>query len=212
MEKDVLFWEVDMQYDFIMPGGKLPISGAETIVSAVNRLRRYIFTNEYSLAGSMDCHKHGDEEISDNPDFQKTFPFHCETNAPGAGRVGDIGDEPEIFIPKNAISDAELEEIAANEPLNVFFHKDHFDVFTNPNITRFMELMQPKQIIIFGVASDVCVRFAVDGLLNWGKAELTVVTDCIHGLGIVAEEDLFKEWEGSGVKLVTSEEITSKVM
>jgi len=200
-----------MQHDFIMPGGKLPIPEAETIIPAVNTLRRFIFANGYSLAGSMDCHKHSDEEISDKPDFKDTFPLHCEMTTPGASRVGDLGDEPELFIPKEVISDEELSDITNTNPLNVMFHKEHFDVFTNPNIDKFLDLVKPHKIVVYGVALDICVKFAVEGFLKRGDAQILVVTDCVKALDESSRGDLFKEWNEKGVLLINSNDIESKL-
>jgi nicotinamidase-related amidase len=44
--------------------------------------------------------------------------------------------------------------------------KKHFDVFTNPNTDRLLALLDPEEIILFGVATDVCDDAAVRGLVH----------------------------------------------
>ena len=36
--RDYIFWEVDVQADFMLPGGKLYVSGAEKILPNIRKL------------------------------------------------------------------------------------------------------------------------------------------------------------------------------
>ena len=47
--------------------------------------------------------------------------------------------------------------------------KKHFDVFTNPNAEPLLELLDPDEVILFGVATDVCDDAAILGLLDRGR-------------------------------------------
>ena len=41
MKEDTIFWDVDTQYDFMQPEGKLYVPGAETIIPKVSEVRRF---------------------------------------------------------------------------------------------------------------------------------------------------------------------------
>ena len=46
--------------------------------------------------------------------------------------------------------------------------KKNFDVFTNPNADRLLELLAPDEVVLFGVATDVCDDAAIRGLVARG--------------------------------------------
>jgi nicotinamidase/pyrazinamidase len=74
MARRALFWDVDTQYDFMMPDGKLYAEGAEQIIPVVNDLRAMALDNGCSIIASMDWHRLENPEISDQPDFERTLP------------------------------------------------------------------------------------------------------------------------------------------
>ena len=80
-----IFWDVDTQYDFIMPDGKLYIQGAEEILPNLSLLTSFARRNNIQVLGSIDYHTLYDPEISSDPDFQTTFPPHClrDKRSPG---------------------------------------------------------------------------------------------------------------------------------
>ncbi|MBN2019750.1 MAG: hypothetical protein JW749_05940 [Sedimentisphaerales bacterium] len=75
----------------------LYVSGAEGIIDNVSEARRFVLENGYSIIASTDWHRESNKEISDRPDFKKTFPLHCMAGSPGSERVGYLG-EMEIDI------------------------------------------------------------------------------------------------------------------
>jgi len=64
-----IFWDVDTQYDFIMPDGKLYIQGAEEILPNLSLLTSFARRNDIQVLGSIDYHTLYDPEISSDPDF-----------------------------------------------------------------------------------------------------------------------------------------------
>ena len=84
MKKAVIFWDVDTQRDFMDPGGKLYIPGAERIKPNLKRLTDYAHERRYHIVASSDDHVPGHRELSNEPDFEETFPEHCMRGTPGA--------------------------------------------------------------------------------------------------------------------------------
>jgi nicotinamidase/pyrazinamidase len=41
MKEDTIFWDVDTQFDFMQPEGKLDVPGAEMIIPRVSQVRRF---------------------------------------------------------------------------------------------------------------------------------------------------------------------------
>ena len=91
MKKETVFWDVDTQYDFMRPEGRLYVAGAEGIIDNVSEARRFALENGYSIIASTDWHREGNKEISNKPDFKHTFPAHCMAGKPGSERVGYLG-------------------------------------------------------------------------------------------------------------------------
>ena len=64
------------------------------------------------------------------------------------------------------------------------------------------------EFVVIGVARDVCVTQAVDGLQARGYA-VTAVRDATWGLGLEAEEDTLARWAGRG-RVVTLAELVAR--
>ena len=54
----------------------------------------------------------------------------------------------------------------APAPPRVLIHKKRFDVFSNPNTERVLEAIDPARIVIYGVALDVCNRYAIEAAVR----------------------------------------------
>ena len=82
--------------------------------------------------------------------------------------------------------------------------KKSFDVFTNPNTEVVLELLDPTQVIVFGVATDVCDHAAIVGLLRRGR-RVTFVEDASRGLDAARTARCLTEWRDAGVRVTTSD-------
>ena len=63
-KKETIFWDVDTQFDFMQPTGKLYVPGAETIIDKVSAVRKFAFDNGCSMIADIDWHSLDNEEIS----------------------------------------------------------------------------------------------------------------------------------------------------
>jgi nicotinamidase/pyrazinamidase len=203
MKNETVFWDVDTQYDFMRPEGRLYVPGAEGIIDAVSDARRFALENGYSLIASTDWHKEGNEEISDKPDFEVTFPAHCIAGKPGSERVGFLGDVPIDIVPDELMGDDNLRKLVDKEQFHIVIRKEHLNVFSNPNTAKLVEILKPKQAIIFGVAMDMCVRQVVDELIKMGGIKLYVLRDAVKALGLTGEAEVIEEFEKVGVNIVS---------
>src|SRR3989442_1118100 len=83
----VIFWDVDTQYDFMHADGKLYVPEAERIIANLQRLTDYAHGHGIRIVASADDHVMGHPEISDQPDWQRTFPAHCMRGTPGQKKI-----------------------------------------------------------------------------------------------------------------------------
>ena len=67
MNKYIL-WDVDTQYDFIQPDGKLYVPEAETLVPNIQKLITSARADGIKILGSVDYHRESDVELSKTPD------------------------------------------------------------------------------------------------------------------------------------------------
>ena len=68
--RNFIFWEVDVQADFMLPGGKLYVPGAEKLLPNIRKLTDAARRDEVFLVS------HGDFHSANDPEF-KQFPPHC---------------------------------------------------------------------------------------------------------------------------------------
>lgn len=200
-EKEVVFWDVDTQYDFLMPDGKLYVPGAVDMIDSISRTRRFAIENGFSIIASMDHHTMRDPEISLTPDLITTFPPHCMAGQPGAQRVGFLGNLPIEYIDTQTMPPEHLHAVIAPEQFHIVIRTSTVNVFDNPNTLELLELIRPETVIVFGVATDVCVRHAINGLLSLKETKVILLKDIVRGLEILDEEGLISQFQSKRVAI-----------
>jgi len=200
-----IFWDVDTQYDFMFSDGKLYVPGAEEILPALARLTRHARAHGIRLWGSVDHHTLTDAELADEPDFVTTYPPHCLAGTPGAAKVDATRVLDPLWVDGAPIDVARLLEHRGE----VVFRKQRFDVFSNPNTERALAALAPKEVVVFGVAQDVCNRYAIEGMLARG-VRVAAVRDAMRPIRADAGERLLAEWAARGVRIVDSAELTGQ--
>ena len=164
-----------------------------------------------------DWHAYGDREIDTvAPDATKgTYPPHCmglspdETERTGAAIIADIAPGADaLILERDATPDdarrVAREAVGTRRP--VFVLKSEFSVFEgNGAANEFVHALRDAlggtpEFVVCGVATDVCVKQVVDGLLD-RHAQVRVVTDATWGLGLLGPSDTFDLWAGRGALL-----------
>ena len=204
----VIFWDVDTQYDFMRADGKLYVPDAERLIPNLKRLSDYAHQKGIRVVASADDHTPGDKELSDTPNWRDTFPPHCMRGTTGQKKI------PETALTNPMVIEPEMREaVALGNSLrahkgDLLFHKHWFDVFTNANVVPALTVLQPDDIVLYGVALDVCNRYAIEGLLTHRlHTRLFAVTDAMKPIDPNAAEHLLKEWGEEGVRLVKTDEV-----
>jgi len=197
----VIFWDVDTQYDFMKADGKLYVPDAEHIIPNLKKLTDYAHGHGLRIVASADDHVPTDPEISDVPDWKTTFPPHCLRGTPGQKKI------PETALREPFVIEPDAQDAKAHRG-DILFHKHRFDVFTNPNVLPVLDALDPQDIVLYGVALDVCVRYAIEGLLEHRpQIRLFAVTDAMKPIDRDVAEHLLREWGDEGVRLVKTSEV-----
>ena len=205
--KNIIFWDVDTQVDFMNPDGKLYVKGAESLKENMGKLTQYAKMNNIRILGSVDYHSEEDLEIdNDNPNYDSTFPPHCIQNEPGQEKIMETRSELALWVNPDSYPVEKVDEII-NSKGPIFFRKSKLDVFSNPNTDSFLEKIKPKKVAVYGVAIDFCVKTTIEGLLKKKKYDLYLVVDAIEGLDEDKSKELISKWVEKGVRTVTTEGI-----
>lgn len=76
------------------------------------------------------------------------------------------------------------------------------------NVRALLRALEPEAIVIYGVATDFCDKYTVEGLLrDWPRAELFLVTDAIRAIYAEPAERLVASWSDRDVHLTTAAEV-----
>ena len=196
----MILWDVDTQNDFMLPGGKLYVPGAETTVPAMKRLVEAVRAAGLVHVASADDHELIDDEISDQPDFERTYPAHCLRGTRGARKIPETEQEEPVPITPAPLPERYL------EGREFLLLKKSFDVFTNPNTERLLARLDPDEIAVFGVATDVCDDAVIRGFLQRGR-KVRFVEDAARGLDEGRVAACTAAWRDAGVEFTTVEHL-----
>jgi nicotinamidase/pyrazinamidase len=200
----LIFWDVDTQYDFMHPDGKLYVPGAEALVPSLKKLNEHAHARGIRIIASADDHVMEHEEISEDPDFELTYPPHCMRGTRGQQKIPETALIDPLVIEPVAEDVAQLERRVERHGGDILFMKHRFDVFTNPNVEPVLRVIDPDEIVVYGVALDVCNRYAVEGLLaRCPDTQIHLVTDATKPIVATKAEALLADWSCRGVKLIT---------
>jgi nicotinamidase/pyrazinamidase len=203
----LIFWDVDTQFDFMKPEGSLYVPGAETIIDKVSEVRKFALQNGYSIIADMDWHKPENEEISESPDFKKTFPPHCMAGSPGSERLGYLGDVPIEYIETDKIPPEMLKKLVEKEQFHIVIRKESLNVFDNPNTDRLIEIVRPDVVAVFGVALDFCVKLVLEGLAKHHGVKRILLKDVVKGLDPKTEDNIISNLQQTGVEITEFAEL-----
>jgi nicotinamidase/pyrazinamidase len=204
----LIFWDIDTLYDFLRSDGKLYVPDSEAIIPALGALTRFAHASGIQIVASADNHLLSDSEISDSPDWMTTFPPHCMQGTPGQLKIAETQlRDPLIIEPE--LQDATMLAARLREHRgDILLHKQTLDVFTNANVPLLLKVLEPEVVVMYGVATDFCNRYVVEGLLRaLPQAKLYLVVDAIRAIYPEEGERLIERWRDRGVRMVTVDEV-----
>jgi nicotinamidase/pyrazinamidase len=197
----MVLWEVDTQADFMLPGGKLYVPGAEKIIPNIRRLVNAAAESGVLVVSSGDAHREND------PEFQR-FPPHCLQGSPGAQIIPEGLRNNPVTVPNNPSVPAPTD---LSRHSQVVLEKQTLDVFDNPHTSELVErLGRETHYVVFGVVTEYCVRCAAKGLLDRGR-KVAIVRDSIEALEPEDGRRALDELQGLGARLITTDEALEEI-
>lgn len=176
-----VFVDIDTQIDFLFPAGALYVPGAERLLPAIAKLNRFASERAIPLISTADAHSENDPEF-------RMWPPHCVAGTTGQLKPAETLVDNQIIVEKQAL-----------------------DVFSNPDFPALLESLAADRYVVYGVATDYCVRCAVTGLLNTGKA-VALVTDVIAAVNPEDGARTIDEFVARGGALTTLSEVIGTEM
>ena len=179
--RNVVFWEVDTQADFMLPGGKLYVPGAERLLPNIRRL------TDAARQGRVFLVSHGCYHTKDDTEF-KTFPPHCIKGTIAAALPRDLSQYQQIHLEKQTL-----------------------DIFESRHAGELVKrLGDDAEFVVFGVVTEYCVRLAAKGLLERGR-RVSVVRDAIEALNAEDGQRTVAELQALGARFITTDQALARL-
>jgi len=185
-----VFFDVDTQIDFLYPAGALYAPGAEKIVPRVAALNLYAAAHGIPVISTMDAHSEND------PEFTR-FPPHCVVETASQRKPAVTLLEKPVVIP-NRPGDITIEGAQ-----QILLEKQTLDCFEQMHLAALLDKFNAGRYVVYGVVTEICVKFAAFGLLKFGKP-VEIVTDAVCELNGEAGKRTLTEFQALGGILTPS--------
>ena len=204
-----IFWDVDTQVDFMEPSGKLYVPGARDLAPVLERLVDAGRAARVVHVASADDHELTDPELSESPDLRNTFPPHCLRGTRGAEKIIETKQRDPLPLSHVPFPPGLVPRLVDGRR-EILLLKKNFNVFTNPNTDPLLDALDPDEIVVFGVATDVCDDAAILGFLLRGR-RVRFVEDASRGLDEARVAACTAVWRERGVEFSSAEEVIASL-
>jgi nicotinamidase/pyrazinamidase len=194
LEGPLVFFDVDTQRDFLEPDGALYVPGATEIVPNLARLSATAARRHIPILATACSHQPGDPEL-------QQFPPHCLAGTPGQKRIPATAHPGSVVLPFET-------QFQGERPPHLTLEKNELDVFHRADSGEVFDRYNEGHplFVVYGVATDYCVRKAVKGLLERG-CRAAIVVDAIRALDPAAETEILTNFARRGALLVVTKAV-----
>ena len=192
---NTVFVDIDTQFDFMDSRGNLYVPGAEDIIDNIKKLFDYAKEHKIKILSSTDAH------MVDDPEFN-LFPAHCVKGTPGNQKIEASTCNDNITIENR---EQEITESIMNHD-QIIVESQTFDIFESTNTDKIVKKLDAQNFVVFGVATDYCVKAAVLGLLKRGY-NVSLVADATTAITIKGEEQSLNEMKDAGAVYTTTKDV-----
>ena len=192
---NTVFVDIDTQFDFMDSRGNLYVPGAEDIIDNIKKLFDYAKEHKIKILSSIDAH------TVDDPEFN-LFPAHCVKGTPGNQKIEASTCNDNITIENR---EQEITESIMDHD-QIIVESQTFDIFESTNTDKIVKKLDVQNFVVFGVATDYCVKAAVLGLLKRGY-NVSLVADATTAITIKGEEQSLNEMKDAGAVYTTTKDV-----
>lgn len=209
---EMVFVDVDTQNDFCAPDGSLFMTSSRN--DAFRRLTALAVEHGIPIVGSVDTHSYDAWEFASNsnvgPDGEDPrFPDHCVKGTVGWLKVEGTLPARSVFV---AEADGKhswtwlARELGAGRCQAVYMEKEVYSLFSNDTAGPLLRALRRKTMVVYGVATDYCVKAAALGLREHGY-DVVVVSDAIAGVTPEGTAAAITEMKVAGCQFITEKEL-----
>ena len=191
MKAEMIFVDVDTQVDFMLPTGKLYVTGAEQLIPNLAKLMTWAREHNIPVLSTADAH------TPDDPEFAQ-WPPHCVVGTPGQRRIPETQSPDAVIVPNRP--DAFVP--GTTWPSQIIIEKPDYFSTTNPNFETILKALGPRRFVVFGVATEYCVQADALALRQRGLT-VDLVTDAIKPITEKGGRKAIEAMVAAGVRLVT---------
>ena len=195
MKNKTVFVDIDTQFDFMNPRGNLYVPDAEDIIDNIKKLFDYAKEHKIKILSSTDAH------MVDDPEFN-LFPAHCVKGTPGNQKIEASTCNDNITIENR---EQEITESIMDHD-QIIVESQTFDIFESTNTDKIVKKLDAQNFVVFGVATDYCVKAAVLGLLKRGY-NVSLVTDATKSITKEGNEKSLNEMKDAGAVYTTTKDV-----
>ena len=195
MTAPLAFFDVDTQIDFMDPHGSLYVKGSEDIRPRLRQLMAYAAAHHIPILSSADAHP------PDDPSFAQ-WPPHCVVGTAGQQRIPETRLPDPCVVPNRPGAFAPSREW----PAQIIIEKQEYDASTNANFDAIAKALGARRYVVFGVATEYCVRGTALSLLKKGLS-VQLVTDAIKAISEKDGRMAIDEITAAGAEFVTTADV-----
>jgi nicotinamidase/pyrazinamidase len=181
-----VFFDIDTQLDFVVPGGALYAPGAETILENVAALNR----RAPVVISTTDAHAENDAEF-------REWPHHCVLGTLGQRKEQSTLLEQPLIVPNRKC------EFGIGSAKQIIIEKQTVDCFSNVHLLSILHALNADAYVVYGVVAEICVKNAAFGLLKTGKP-VELVTDAVRSLKDDAAARVLADFQAAGGRLTNA--------
>ncbi len=200
---ETVYIDVDTQVDFMDLTGALYVPGSQEIAANIRRLLECASQHRITTMSPVCAH------VVDDPEFRQFGP-HCIEGTAGARRYfDDLPALPRVVWPADGVVDDRDMRIHSGQ--HYVLRKRTFPMFANPwaAALRARDALRGARCVVFGVATDVCVRCDVLDLCEAG-AQVSVVRDAIAGINPDDTRRSLEDMQRAGARFVQTATLTGE--
>ena len=196
LSRTVVLWEVDTQADFMLPGGKLYVPGAERLLPNIKKL------TEAARQGRVFLISHGCYHAKDDPEFH-TFPPHCIKGTEGSAFVPEALTDKILTVPNDPTATLPRDLAQYQQ---ILLEKQTLDIFQSRHAGKLVQRFgSDVEFLVFGVVTEYCVRFAAKGLLDRGR-RVSMLQDAIETLNAEDGRSAVAELQTLGARFLNTDQ------
>jgi nicotinamidase/pyrazinamidase len=190
----MVFVDVDSQVDFMLPGGRLYVPHAEEIIPQLRGLMLWARAHNVPIVSTSDAH------APDDPEFAQ-WPPHCVAGTPGQQHI------PETLFPDAVVieNSPDAFHLPRGWVGQIIVEKRVYDFTTNQNTEAILASLARPRFVVFGVATEYCVRSSVLALRK-RNLPVAVVRDAIKAISEEEGRKAIEEMVAAGAQFVTTAE------